>query len=135
MLVQGAMICRVHHTQAKIFFVEFWFSTIRFLCKIKKENTFTICNFLIRCTLPWQNWHFILLSENTKEILDYQFFPFFATFYSCLIHLKGIDLLVWSMRFFWYPCWHSLWHFMSYGKCQKCHKMTFLTFYDTCHMT
>ena len=106
---------------------------IRFLCKINKENTFTICNFLIWCTLPWQNWHFILLSENTKEILDYQFFSFFATFYSCLIHLKSIDHLVWSMRFFWYPCWHSLWHFMPYGKCQKCHKMTFLTFYDTCH--
>ena len=59
------------------------------------------------------------LTKNTKEISVYHFFPFIFKFSSCEMSLKCIDQFVWSIRLFWYPYWHSLWHFMSFYKCHK----------------
>ena len=65
----------------KIFYVEFWNSTIRFLCKIKKENTWLIWNFLILWTFPWQNGHFLRQNrkkkENSKHAIFNQAYPCF----------------------------------------------------------
>ena len=43
----------------------------------------------------------------------------FCLFFSILRVHYPIDQFVWSIRFFWYPYWHTLWHFMSYGICHK----------------
>ena len=58
-------------------------------------------------------------SKNTKEKLTFQFFAFFATFFSILRVHYPIDQFVWSIRFFWYPYRHTLWHFMSYDICHN----------------
>ena len=62
-----------------------------------------------------------LLNEN----LVFQFLGIFAKKCSCPTLLNSIYQFVWSSRLIWYPYCHTLWHFMSYGKCQNCHKMEF----------
>ena len=59
------------------------------------------------------------LIQYTKEILVYQFFWIYFIICSCEKIFKILDQFVWSIRFFWYPYWHTLWHFMSYGICHK----------------
>ena len=63
-----------------------------------------------------------ILPKNTKEILLFYFFGFCFIFCSCQTILHNLDHFVWSIRFFWYPYCHTLWHLMSYG---ICHKMPF----------
>ena len=60
-----------------------------------------------------------VLIQYTKEILVYQFFWIYFIICSCEKIFKSLDQFVWSIRFFWYPYWHTLWHFMSYGICHK----------------
>ena len=59
------------------------------------------------------------LLKNTKEKLVFHFFTFFASLCANLMVNYPIDQFVWSIRFFWYPYCHTLWHFMSYGICNK----------------
>ena len=59
------------------------------------------------------------LTKNTKEISVYHFFPFNFKFSFCEMSCKCIDQFVWLIRLFWYPYWHSLWHFMSFYKFRK----------------
>ena len=57
--------------------------------------------------------------KNTKENLTFQFFACFSLFFLVLRVQYPIAQFVWSIRFFWYPYWHTLWQFMSYGICRK----------------
>ena len=50
------------------------------------------------------------------------FFSFFGFSYKnsfWWMILKFLAQFVWSIRFFWYPYWHTSWHFMPFGICHK----------------
>ena len=69
---------------------------------------------------------FKIQRNSLKENLVFQFFGIFAKKCSCSTLLNSIYQFVWSCRLIWYPYCHTLWHFMSYG---KCHKMAFYDIY------
>ena len=67
---------------------------IFFFCKIQKSTKINVCTKMHQ-KLKLCSWQIIL---NT------------------------LDQLFWSIQFFWYPYWHTLWHYVSYG---ICHRMSY----------
>ena len=94
--------------------------------QVKQDET---KNFKIGACLVYRNWPNILqrvLPQNTKEITLFQFFAFYLIFSSCENFLHSLDQFFWSMRFFWYPYWHSLWYIIWHmAYVIKCHKIPF----------
>ena len=54
-----------------------------------------------------------------RENWYFSFLHFLEIFFSCPMVFDPMDQFVWSIRFFWYPYWHTVWNFMSYGICHK----------------
>ena len=57
--------------------------------------------------------------------MSFYIFAFFVQFCSKKNILKAADQFVWSIRFFWYPYCHTLWHLWHMAFVIKCHKMAF----------